>query len=571
MEQTRVGRSAWQIVLVGLLVCWPAARMCADQGDPPDRVARISYLRGTVSLQPAGENQWSQASLNYPMTTNDRLYTDHGARVELDAGSSAVRLSETTDLTVADLTGTFMQLGLAQGTIRVSVYELPPGNSIEVDTPNGALTLMQPGYYRVDTYPNDNATLLSVYSGSVQLSGGGLSQTVSGGQAVKLTGSGPIQVGYVSTPAPDSFDLWCAERDRLFTASAPYVSRDMDGYEDLSANGTWTVSAQYGPVWYPNSVPVGWVPYTYGQWDWVEPWGWTWVSEEPWGFAPFHYGRWAYIGTSWGWVPGPIVVEPYYAPALVAFVGGPGFSVAIGAGGPGVAWFPLGPGEPFFPWYHYGNAYLTEVNVTNTRNVANFLHVRNISAIHYANERIATTAVSRSVFSSGGLVRNNVVRVNPQQMAKAQIVPHPSVNPTARAAMPGGAVRAPVSTPRFAAGGTPAPRPAPPASAANRGFQPPPQQAARNSPPVSQLTTRSAPSVTQRRLITRTPLPARSLSFETRLKAMQSHPGRPLEPQQRANLRAGKPAGPMRDQEFPPHAAPRAASPAPSRGGGRRP
>ena len=44
---------------------------------------------------------------------------------------------------------------------------------------------------------------------------------------------------------------------------------------------------------------------------------------------------------------------------------------------------------------------------------------------------------------------------------------------------------------------------------------------------------------------------------------MQPDAGRPLEPQQRQNLRSGKPAGPRRDPEYPPHPAP-AAHPAPA-------
>ena len=33
--------------------------------------------------------------------------------------------------------------------------------------------------------------------------------------------------------------------------------------------------------------------------------------------------------TGWGWVPGPVIVRAVYAPALVAFVGGAGFQLAI--------------------------------------------------------------------------------------------------------------------------------------------------------------------------------------------------------------------------------------------------
>jgi hypothetical protein len=93
-------------------------------------------------LQPSGENQWREPPLNYTITTGDRLYTDQSSRAELEVGPFAVRMSETTDLTIANLNDQLMQLGLAQGTIRVSVYQLPSGNMLEIDTPNGALTVL---------------------------------------------------------------------------------------------------------------------------------------------------------------------------------------------------------------------------------------------------------------------------------------------------------------------------------------------------------------------------------------------------------------------------------------------
>jgi len=115
----------------------PVSRV-ADADDPPARVARISYLKGSVSLQVSGDTGWSEATLNYPVTTGDRLYTDQDSRAELQVGRFAVRFSESTDLRLSNLTDALMQLGLTQGTIRVSVYQLPSGDSIEVDTPSGA-------------------------------------------------------------------------------------------------------------------------------------------------------------------------------------------------------------------------------------------------------------------------------------------------------------------------------------------------------------------------------------------------------------------------------------------------
>ncbi len=44
--------------------------------------------------------------------------------------------------------------------------------------------------------------------------------------------------------------------------------------------------------------------------------------------------------------------------------------------------------------------------------------------------------------------------------------------------------------------------------------------------------------------------------MQQKAPAMEQHPGRPLEPQQRDNIHQGKPAGPMMDKEIPQHSAP---------------
>ena len=126
------------------------------------------------------------------------------------------------------------------------------------------------------------------------------------------------------------------------------------------------------------------------------PWGWTWVDDAPWGFAPFHYGRWAYVGGSWGWIPGPVSQRPVYAPALVAWVGGD----AVGGG---VGWFALGPHEVYVPSYHTSPTYFTRVNVSNTVivNNVNITNV-NITTVNYVNRCApgAVMAVQREAFAS---------------------------------------------------------------------------------------------------------------------------------------------------------------------------
>jgi hypothetical protein len=53
-----------------------AASLCVAatlSADPPARVARLSYLDGSVSLLSAGMEEWVPATHNYPLTTGDHL------------------------------------------------------------------------------------------------------------------------------------------------------------------------------------------------------------------------------------------------------------------------------------------------------------------------------------------------------------------------------------------------------------------------------------------------------------------------------------------------------------------
>jgi len=557
--KTGIARWALTVLLFLLTAGIFASATYADQGDPPARVARLSVAEGKVSFQPSGETAWSEAVVNRPVTTGDRVYADQGSRAELEVGPFVVRLSQATDVTLANLTDQLMQLGLGQGTVRVTIYDLPANNSVEIDTPNGALMLQAVGSYRVDTAADGNSTQVTVNVGTLQISAGDLSKTLQSGQAVKLTGTGPVAAAEISVPPADEFDQWCAGRDHRVENSPTVksVGPAVPGGEDLDAYGQWSEQPDYGQVWVPAHMPPDWVPYRYGHWVFIEPWGWTWVEAEPWGYAPFHYGRWAHIGPVWAWVPGPMMVRPVYAPALVAFVGGPGFGISIGVGVQ--AWFPLGPREPFMPWYHYGPTYIRQVNVVNLVNVTN---------VRYMNRGVAVTAVSGEAFRGGQPVRGAMVRVAPEQLARARVIPHPEVTPAPRAVFGSRAVAAPpvpagrFGNPRPAAVATPSgPRtftpeshvPVRPGGPTNN---PPPQVCTRNAPDARGGFRTGGPTNTPPpHVFTRnTPAPTNP-PFAVRQDAYSEHPGRALEPQQMNNLRAGKPAGPMQDKEVVPHPA----------------
>jgi uncharacterized protein DUF6600 len=431
------------VVVVALLMVYLPQGVAADELDPPSRVARLKYVQGAVSFQPAGEPEWVSAVVNRPITTGDKLWADTGARAELHIGSATIRLDSTTGFSFLNLDDRTVQLQLTQGTLDIRVQRLGNDEIFEVDTPNQAFSILQPGQYRVQASEDGNSTFVTVRSGEGEATGGGQTYSLHSGERGTFTGTDSINADVVSAGGADEFDNWGEARDRHDdgSRSARYVSRDVVGYEDLDDNGTWRDDPTYGNVWTPR-VSSGWAPYHDGHWAWISPWGWTWVDDAPWGYAPFHYGRWISSRGDWCWVPGPIAVEPVFAPALVAFIGGSNFGLSISVGGGGnVGWFPLGPREVYVPGYNTSRGYVDRVNVSNTNvstttitNVYNN-QVTNInnttinntnvnnSNIKYVNKTVpgGVTAVSRDTFNSSQAVARSAVAVNQQQIAAAPV------------------------------------------------------------------------------------------------------------------------------------------------------
>lgn len=455
------------LISVALAVCFLAPqRAAADDDDPPSRVARLAFTSGNISFNPAGTDDWVAAVVNRPMTTGDKLWSDDNSRAELHLGYAVIRLSDHTGFSFLNLTDNITQLRLTEGTLNIRVRRLGDDETFEVDTPNLALSILRPGSYRINVNEGGDATIVAVRDGQGEITGGGSAYTIHAHEQGIFNGSDQLDADIQQgLPDQDDFDHWCYDRDNRaeHSASARYVSDDVVGYEDLDANGGWRPVPEYGNVWFPSTVAVGWAPYRYGHWVWVAPWGWTWVDDAPWGFAPFHYGRWVVVGGVWGWVPSPprpvvvgaVYVRPVYAPALVAWVGGPHFGVGVAVGAApaaGVAWFPLGPRDVFCPSYHVSQMYVTNVNVSNTvivnrtqvTNVYNNVYVNKttVTNVTYQNQTQAgaVTAVSGQTFTSAGSVHNNMIRVDAKEVASAPVAPMtPAVAPQQRSVVGAGA------------------------------------------------------------------------------------------------------------------------------------
>ena len=144
------------IVLVAVMLAslYAGAAASANFYDPPGRVARLSDARGDVVYSPAGEDDWFSVHRNRPLIRGDRLWTDQGARAELQVGSSAIRLNQNTSLEFLELNDRLVQLEVTEGSVNLRVRRLYPGQEIEVATPSLAFVIRRAGSYRIDVEPD---------------------------------------------------------------------------------------------------------------------------------------------------------------------------------------------------------------------------------------------------------------------------------------------------------------------------------------------------------------------------------------------------------------------------------
>ena len=152
------------LLLTVLLTATSAQRNSAGDNDPSGRVARLSYVQGSVSFQPADEPDWVNAVVNRPVTTGDRLWSDDDSRAEMHLGSSTIRLDSQTGMSFFNLDDRTTQIELSSGALNIRVLRLDSDEIFEVDTPNQAFSILRPGQYRIEASEDGNTTYVTVRS-----------------------------------------------------------------------------------------------------------------------------------------------------------------------------------------------------------------------------------------------------------------------------------------------------------------------------------------------------------------------------------------------------------------------
>ena len=298
------------------------------QGEPPGRVGRLAFTNGTVSFHDDEQSELD-AGRRQHAADHRRRHLDRAQRPQRDlAGRHAHPHGRRHPARHA---GARRHARPACSSTRAASTSRPsrwtPASPTRSSTPRGTITLLQQGDYYVEAGSTQDPTRLGVRSGAAQIQA---PERPGAGGARRRSRRGDGRRRHGRSCAPSNARrrrrlrlLGRAATARSSTTSRRNICRPASPATRISTSyGTWINDGGYGEVWVPRSVPSGWAPYRTGHWSYVQPWGWTWIDEQPWGFAPYHYGRWANRNNRWVWVPPQREARPVYAPALVAFVGG---------------------------------------------------------------------------------------------------------------------------------------------------------------------------------------------------------------------------------------------------------
>jgi hypothetical protein len=440
----------------------PGDASVAEDASAPG-VARISVIHGDVSTMRGDSKEWVATTVNAPVVHGDSITTGPGSRTELQLDyANVLRLDQSTEAKVAELTRTRIQIQVASGLVDFAVFKGTEAD-VEIDTPNMAIHPLGEGVYRIQVNSAED-TQLTVRKGQAEVTTPQGSTNVDKGQVIYVRGSDNPEYQLAQADGKDDWDRWNEDRDHTIADAQAWqhTNRYYTGSEDLDRYGHWTQVPGYDWCWTPY-VDAGWVPYRDGRWVSDPYYGWTWVGYEPWGWAPYHYGRWFFYGSDWLWWPGVGFYgpRPIWGPGYVSFFGfgGRHGGFGLGFGFDSIGWCPLGPRDRFNRWWGRGRGF-NSINITNFNNgrgrrfdspggrtygsnlqgIMTNPHLRGaittVSSQNFANGRIAHNLqpVNENMLRQGSLMRGTL----PVTPTRASLQP---VNrPVNRAALPPAAV-----------------------------------------------------------------------------------------------------------------------------------
>ncbi len=319
------------------------AATAANESAGPVRLARFSIVQGNVTWRASESMDWGAATINLPIKQGAEISVPAGGRAEIqfDDGSY-LRLGSGATAGIqelfSDADGEFTEIKLTGG---VSMLQATNDKSVyQVDTPFVKVATGGPSRVRIGVAA---VVDVGVTNGKATVVGETSKAEVNSGEYLAVR-KDTTEYSVVDLPGADDWENWnrtqgeeeATAAEQLAAHNVPDSIQHVAG--DLDTYGTWHEDPKYGQVWCPKVADPTWRPYYKGRWVWVEPFGWTWCSDEPWGWAPYHYGTWYRSSFGWAWRPGP--QTQYWSPAVVHFT-----ECADGT----VAWCALAPEDVHYP------------------------------------------------------------------------------------------------------------------------------------------------------------------------------------------------------------------------------
>lgn len=338
---------------------------------PPAQLGRLAAVSGAVSYQATADDAPGEASVNYPLTTGNRLAISPRAHAAIDIAAGRFYLDGDSAMTIDALRPGTATVSLEQGAVILRILPGGAGQVFVIETPRGALRADQPGYFEVEVDAETGMVIASALEGGAQFNDTtvlppGTRATIAEEMAAVLEAA--VEDDFIRRVAAE---VEASGENKL---DAPkYVSPQTTGFHELQRHGLWVMTEQYGPVWEPQ-VLSDWAPFRDGRWVEIAPRGKTWIDNAPWGFAPSHYGRWAEVNERWVWIPGNAAPR-----AMASF-----FGTQDRNGPRAAAWVPIGPEERVFtpsPVIVNNVRVISPApapKVTNVTNVNNTTHVTNV-------------------------------------------------------------------------------------------------------------------------------------------------------------------------------------------------
>ncbi|MBW6519839.1 MAG: FecR domain-containing protein [Desulfoarculaceae bacterium] len=400
-----------------MLLLWIAVFLPLQAGAEDLGALRLSEMEGDVQIKFTGLTEWDPAAINLPLRAGDRLWVPQNAWVQVETREgSVVRLDAGSLLEILEVEEDSLQLYLSQGQAYLR-FKQEMDSMIQVDTPVSSIRMYDSSTLNVAIGDN-GYTEISVFRGAVYAENRSGEVRVAAGKMLSMDDGLP---SLMTLGPPSDWERWNRQWDDSLSDaedSEQYLPPELTGYgRDLSRNGRWVQTSEYGYVWTPTThISVDWAPYRYGRWVWVGD-DYVWIAQEPWGWAPYHYGRWSYISShGWCWVPPPRN-EVYWGPGYVSWV----------ATADTIAWVPLAPAEIYYGHGYYGPH---SINIL-TINISIVVPGRNYRNVHV---RDAVTVVHRDTFL-GGQRRDIGQRENPFLRERVSIG-RPRIEPERTTMMP---------------------------------------------------------------------------------------------------------------------------------------